>query len=109
MSTHRVPHERDRWVAEVCDQRLEVSIEGADLEILGVVGLSMPTKVERDYVEAVGQSRSEMGPPPRVGSAAVQQNELFRRRIATVKHPKVNPLQCFGTEAFAAGVHGRLG
>jgi hypothetical protein len=90
------------------DQRREVRIEGPDHEFAGVVGLSMSAKVERQYVEATGESRSEMGPPARVGPSAVQQNELSCRGIAPMKHSKLRPLQRLGTEAFAAGVHGGL-
>jgi len=71
-ASHRVADEPNGWMLQMLEQGFEVFGQGAHTRLLWVVRVSVPAKVERDYVKAFGDHWGDMVPPVGVGATAVQ-------------------------------------
>ena len=105
MGAHRVPDEGRVGRSQMLEDGLEIALETTRLDAFRVVRVAVAAKVDGDHVEPDGEGRGDVVPPVRVGTAAVEEDELGMGLAPTVDGAEGYALEGRGREAFAARVH----
>ncbi len=75
LGPHGVPHQGDRTRAQVFAERLQIEIERAHFKLFRVIGVTVAAEIQRDHVILAGEGDSDMVPPMRIGTSAVEEDE----------------------------------